>query len=191
MPKKYSPEQLRRELENLTNWEKEINKRFKLLQQELKHPSDTTDSLYNMDKDTLKVAFEIYKTKVKRGKLDKSYTNFKRNAKYYATTPIRLIAQRVGYDREQQFLDRMEELGEKDQALELLNILSEEERTEFFQSDYFFINRKKDSVAYAQFLTDNSMSVELARLKDYVYSCGYKVNRLFGDREVMRKGGKK
>lgn len=189
--KKYTPEQLRKELENLTNWEKEIKRRFRLLQQELKHPADTTDSIYNMDKDTLQVAFEVYKTKARRGKLDKSYREFKRNVKYYATTPIKIIVSSKANDRQSMFYKRMEELGELDKAKELLDMLTEEERVEFFQSDYFFINRKKDSIDYLSFLNDNGVSVELARLQDYLRSKGYNVKTVFGDKEVTRKGGNK
>lgn len=185
MSKKYSQAYIDKLLADFEKYSEEVEKRYSYIKSRLSNRYDKTDTIYNKSKDTLMVARSVHLTKIKRGIIDKSTREWMEETKYYATTPVRLIVSDKVEDRKQEFYSRLKEINvsEYNRARYLFNKMSEEDKEEFFTSDFFFINTKPDSLGYQQFLIDNNRSVEVAKLEDYMKSKGYNIKSTF-DKKV-------
>ena len=124
---------------------KELLKRLPTLKNKLKMYGDTSDELYNLQKDEVELIGQTWARAIRSGEVTttssrKAYSNFIRNLRKYARTDIGQLARDTAQRRMDSWIDHIKE-GSTDAdssyAEELLNSMTEEEKLGFTRSKYF------------------------------------------------------
>lgn len=139
---KLKPEQQAKEIEKQTQ---ELIKRLPTLKKQLKMYGDTSDELYNLEKDELELIGSTYAKAVRGGEITtpsskQAYRNFINNLQKYTRTNISQLAKRSAEVRMESWLQHIQDASfdaDKEYAKQMYDSMTEEEKLGFTRSKYF------------------------------------------------------
>ena len=139
---KLSPEEQAKSIERET---KELIKRLPTLKKQLKMYGETSDELYNLQRDEVELIGSSYAKAVRSGEITTptakaSYQKFVNNLRKYARTDIGQLASQTAELRMESWLEHIDASssdGDSEYAHELYNSMTEEEKLGFTRSKYF------------------------------------------------------
>ena len=177
---------------------KELIKRLPTLKKQLKMYNDTSDELYNLERDEIELIGSTYAKAVRGGEITtpsskQAYRSFISNLRKYTRTDIRQLALDSAETRMESWLDHIKEGStdaDKEYAQQLFDSLSEQEKLGFTRSKYFM-----DS-SYMYMITEEDgkqFSIQTLKLELYIEEVlGRDTNHIYrtevkGDEEPLRK----
>ena len=139
---KLSPEEQAKSIEKQTQ---ELVKRLPTIKKQLKMYGDTSDELYNLERDEVELIGSTYAKAVRGGEITtpsskKAYSNFIKNLRKYTRTSISQLAQQTADARMESWLEHIEQAStdaDSEYAQELYNSMTDEEKIGFTRSKYF------------------------------------------------------
>ena len=196
---KLSPEEQAKSIERET---KELLKRLPTLKKQLKMYGETSDELYNLQRDELELIGSSYAKAVRGGEITTptakaSYQKFIRNLRKYARTDIGQLARQTAELRMDSWLEHIDASSnesDSEYAHELFNSMTDEEKLGFTRSKYFmdssymYMVAEEDGVQY---------SIQTLKLELYLEEVRGKTTRhiyrdaVKGDDTALRRYRKK
>lgn len=189
---KLSPEEQAKSIEKQTA---ELIKRLPTLKKRLKMYGETSDEMYNLNKEEIELQGLTYAKAVRGGEITtpsskKAYQNFIKNLRKYAKTDIRQLAQETAQARMDSWIEHINE-GSTDAdsqyAQELLNSMTDEEKEGFTKSKFFM-----DS-SYMYMVTEEDgkqFSIQTLKLELYLEEIRGKTTRHIYRTNVKQGEGK-
>lgn len=185
---KLSPEEQAKQIERET--QKLIN-RLPALKKQLKMYGETSDELYNLQRDELELIGSTYAKAVRGGEITTptakaSYNKFIRNLRKYARTDLGELARQTANARMDSWLEHIDASsneGDSEYAHELFNSMTEEEKLGFTRSKYFmdssymYMITEEDGVQY---------SIQTLKLELYLEEVRGKTTRHIYRNEVKK-----
>lgn len=157
---KLNPEEQAKSIERET---KELIKRLPTLKKQLKMYGETSDELYNLQRDEIELMGSTYAKAVRSGEITTptakaSYQRFIRNLRKYARTDIGYLARQTASERMDSWLEHIKASSnesDSEYAQELFNSMSDEEKLGFTKSKYFmdssymYMVAEEDGIQYS------------------------------------------
>ena len=178
MPKKFniksflklSPEEQAKSIERET---KELLQRLPTLKKQLKMYGDTSDELYNLQRDEVELIGSTYAKAVRGGEITTptakaSYEKFIRNLRKYARTDIRQLAIRTADKRMDSWIEHIENASfDADivYARRIFDSMTEEQKLGFTRSKYFMDSQYMYEVVD---VGGNKYSIQTLKLELYM-----------------------
>lgn len=157
---KLSAEEQAKSIEKQT---KELIKRLPSLKKQLKMYGETSDELYNLNRDEIELIGSTYAKAVRSGEITTptakaSYNRFIQNLRKYTRTDIYTLAKETAEERMDSWLEHIKASsneGDSEYAQELFNSMSKEEKLGFTRSKYFmdssymYMVTEEDGIQYS------------------------------------------
>ena len=139
---KLKPEEQAKSVEKLT---KELINRLPTLKKQLKMYNETSDELYNLNRDEVELMGKTYAKAVRGGEITtpsskQAYRNFINSLRKYTRTNIGQLAKETADVRMESWLSHIEDAStnaDSEYAQELINSMTDEEKLGFTRSKYF------------------------------------------------------
>ena len=192
---KLSPEEQAKSIERQTQ---ELIKRLPTLKKQLKMYSETSDELYNLNKDEVELMGRTYAKAVRGGEIStpsskQAYRNFINSLRKYTKTDIGQLARETAEVRMDSWLEHIKAGStdaDSEYAQELFNSMTEEEKLGFTRSKYFM----DSSYMYAVTEEDGKQfSIQTLKLELYLEEVRGKSTRhiyrsqVKGDESALRR----
>ena len=167
---KLSGEEQAKSIEQQT---KELIKRLPNLKKQLKMYGDTSDELYNLEREDIDLVGRTYARAVRGGEITtpsskQAYRNFINNLRKYARTDLGQLAQATAEKRMDSWLFHIKEGStdaDSEYAQELFNSMTDEEKLGFTRSKFFM----DSSYMYMVTEEDNKQySIQTLKLELYL-----------------------
>lgn len=185
---KLSPEDQAKSIEKET---KELIKRLPALKRKLKMYGETSDELYNLQRDEVELIGSSYAKAVRGGEITTptakaSYQKFIRNLRKYARTDLGQLARQTADARMDSWLEHIDASSndsDSEYAHELFNSMTDEEKLGFTRSKYFmdssymYMVAEEDGVQY---------SIQTLKLELYLEEVRGKTTRHIYRNEVKK-----
>lgn len=162
-------------LEFFNKLEEKFFKRFPKLKEELTMQNSRYDDVYTQREELVKLQFQIHRENIIKGKLPKGTRAFLGKIKTLSGGDIGDIAQRLTEEALNEYLEviKAQSIEDYDEAVKILDRLSDSEKRRLVKEKGFFINHAYDSLGRQEFDTwidDNkgdyrTDTIELYKLK--------------------------
>ena len=192
---KLSPEEQAKSIERQTQ---ELIKRLPTLKKQLKMYGETSDELYNLNRDEVELMGLTYAKAVRGGEIStpsskQAYRNFINSLRKYTRTDIGQLARQTAEVRMDSWLEHIKAGStdaDSEYAQELFNSMTEEEKLGFTRSKYFM----DSSYMYAVTEEDGKQfSIQTLKLELYLEEVRGKSTRhiyrsqVKGDESALRR----